>query len=149
MSAPASSRQGPDFHVWLVEDNSLFRQGITAVIDGADGMDCGLAAGSCEEALSALDEQQPPDMVLMDIGLPGMSGIEGVARFRASCPETRIVMLTVHEEDDQVFAALCAGASVDQKYSNVVSSKRIIEYIEGLSADLFPDWAEAVVSCVV
>lgn len=62
-----------------------------------------------EEALPAI-ERQPPDVVLADIGLPGMSGIEGVRRIHQRFPDLPILMLTVHGDDDSVFAAVCAGA---------------------------------------
>jgi len=63
-----------------------------------------------EEALAnAL--QPPPDVVLLDLGLPGMSGIEGIAALRKRCPATALVVLTVYEDNDRVFRALCAGAT--------------------------------------
>jgi DNA-binding NarL/FixJ family response regulator len=62
-----------------------------------------------ETALPAI-EKEPPDVLLADIGLPGMSGIEGVRRIHERCPELPILMLTVHGDDDSVFAAVCAGA---------------------------------------
>ena len=105
------SPDSADIRVWLVEDNDLLRDSIQAVIDGNDGMTCPIAAASCEEALTALREDPRPDLVLMDIGLPGISGIEGVRRIRSRSPETRVVMLTVHEESDKIFQAICAGAS--------------------------------------
>src|SRR5882724_8298607 len=62
-----------------------------------------------EVALPAI-ESDPPDVLLADIGLPGMSGIEGVRRIHESHPDLPILMLTVHGDDDSVFAAVCAGA---------------------------------------
>lgn len=97
--------------VWLVEDNSLLRRTVAEVLARTQGLSCPLAVSSCEEALAAIDEGQVPDVVLMDIGLPGMSGIEGARRMRTLVPTARILMLTVHEEDEKVFAAVCAGAS--------------------------------------
>ncbi len=100
-----------EVRVWLVEDNDLLRDSVQAVIDGTDGMRCPVAAASCEEALAALKEDESPDLVLMDIGLPGIDGIEGARRIRSRSPATRVVMLTVHEESDKIFEAICAGAS--------------------------------------
>lgn len=97
--------------VWLVEDNDLFREGVEALIGGAVGMRCSVSVRSCEEALAALESHEPPDIVLMDIGLPGASGIEGTRRFREIAPASRVLMLTVHEEDVKVFEAIRAGAS--------------------------------------
>jgi DNA-binding NarL/FixJ family response regulator len=62
-----------------------------------------------EEALAAID-CDPPDVVLVDIGLPGISGIEGVRRIRARHPHIQVLMLTVYGDDDHVFEAICAGA---------------------------------------
>ncbi|MEM7349263.1 MAG: response regulator transcription factor [Acidobacteriota bacterium] len=107
----SAGRQARDIRVWLVEDNDLLRDSVRAVIEGTEGMGCPVAAASCEEALAALREDESPDLVLMDIGLPGIDGIEGVRRIRSRSPATRIVMLTVHEESDKIFEAICAGAS--------------------------------------
>lgn len=102
---------GTDTRVWLVEDNALLRDGLEAVLNAADGLSCLVAAESAEEALAALDAGHLPDIVLMDIGLPGVNGIEAAKVFRERAPTARIVMLTIHEEDDKVFEAICAGAS--------------------------------------
>ena len=61
-------------------------------------------------ALVALESESPPDVILMDISLPGMSGIEGMQKVHALSPKTTIVMLTVHEDNDRIFEAICAGA---------------------------------------
>jgi DNA-binding NarL/FixJ family response regulator len=97
--------------VWVVEDNALFRRSLAELVNHSQGMRCPIAVDTCEEALAALDEGLLPDMVLMDIGLPGISGIEGARQIRSFSPTTRIIMLTVHEEDEKIFEALCAGAS--------------------------------------
>lgn len=97
--------------VWLVEDNALLRSGLEAVLDAAEGLRCPVAVASVEEALDALDAGHRPAIVLMDIGLPGMDGIAGARAVRARAPGARVVMLTVHEEDEKVFEAICAGAS--------------------------------------
>ncbi len=97
--------------VWLVEDNELFRRTVASLIESSGDLVCPVSVGSVEEALGALDAHLVPDIVLMDIGLPGLDGIEGVRRIRSLSPASRILMLTVHEEDDKVFEAICAGAS--------------------------------------
>jgi len=103
--------QPSDIAVWLVEDNSMYRRAIAELVGETAGMGCPIAVASCEEALAALDEGLVPDIVLMDIGLPGISGIEGARRIKSLSPASRIIMLTVHEENEQVFEAICAGAS--------------------------------------
>lgn len=96
--------------VSIVEDDDDIRQTLTLLIDGTDGFRCVSAYPDCESALAALADDRP-DVVLMDIRLPGMSGIEGAARVRQLLPETDVVMLTVLQDDDLVFEALRAGAT--------------------------------------
>jgi DNA-binding NarL/FixJ family response regulator len=74
-------------------------------------MRCSIAVETCEEALEAIEEGMAPDIVLMDIGLPGMNGIDGTRAIRSRSPTTRVIMLTVHEENEKIFEAICAGAS--------------------------------------
>lgn len=100
-----------DSSVWIVEDNALFRDAVGDMIDGTPGMCCALRAGTGEDALAAMDKGAVPDVVLMDIGLPGLDGIEATRRIRSLSPTTRVIMLTVHATDEKVFAAICAGAS--------------------------------------
>ena len=100
-----------DFSVWIVEDNALFRESFTDVINDVEGLVCPCAFESCEEALAELQGGDAPEMVLMDIGLPGIDGVEGISRIHAISPTTRVLMLTVHEDQDNVFNALCAGAA--------------------------------------
>ena len=97
--------------VWLVEDDDLFRETIFHVVNFAEDMRCERAFGACEEALAALEQEDAPDVLLMDVGLPGLSGIEGVARVRERAPTTGVIMLTVHEDADRIFDALGAGAT--------------------------------------
>jgi len=97
--------------VWLIEDKSILRRNLAALIDQQDDMCCPVAVASCEEMLAALDQGLEPDLVLMDIGLPGISGIEGTRRLRSLTPSARVIILTIHEEDEKVFEAVCAGAS--------------------------------------
>jgi DNA-binding NarL/FixJ family response regulator len=86
------------------------RSDLAELIEAEEDLSCPLAVGRCEDALAALDEDPPPDVLLMDIGLPGMSGIDGTARLSSRSPATRVVVLTIHGEDEKVFDAICAGA---------------------------------------
>ena len=97
--------------LWVVEDDDLFRNSLTDLLNGTGGMRCEHALRSCEEAFKLLEKEYAPEVVLMDIGLPGVSGIEGVKRIKAVSPATDLIMLTIHEEDQNVFNAICAGAS--------------------------------------
>jgi DNA-binding NarL/FixJ family response regulator len=96
--------------VAIVEDNAGIRRGWAKLIDAAPGFHCLRACGSGEEALQSLPALQP-EVVLMDINLPGMSGIECTARLKQLLPSLQILMVTVHSDNDRVFQALKAGAS--------------------------------------
>jgi DNA-binding NarL/FixJ family response regulator len=95
--------------VVIVEDDRRSRDGLAKLIDGTQGYACTGAFRSIEEAFAS-PWQQLPHAALMDIGLPGMSGIEGVRRLREEYPSVTPVMLTVFEDDERIFQALCAGA---------------------------------------
>jgi DNA-binding NarL/FixJ family response regulator len=94
--------------VGIIEDQPKIREGLRALIDGTEGYRCVGAFGSMEEALAKFEV---PDVLLVDIGLPGMSGIEGTRRLRDLYPNLAVLMLTVYEDDHRIFDALCAGAS--------------------------------------
>ncbi len=93
----------------IVEDNRTIREGLTVLINGTEGLRCVAAYRDCEKMLNRLVQDQP-DLILMDIGLPGMSGIEGVKWVKEKRPQTQVVMLTVYEDDESIFKALCNGA---------------------------------------
>ena len=96
--------------VSIVDDEKELRQSMEAFINGTPGFRCVSAYHSGEAALKHLP-QDLPDVVLMDIHLTGMSGIECVRRLKAMVPAMQIMMLTVYEDTDQIFQALSAGAS--------------------------------------
>lgn len=100
-----------EIHVWVVEDNDFLRDTLVDVLEREPGTRCTMASSTCEEALAALEGGRVPELVLMDLGLPGMGGIEGIGRLRQASPATQVIVLTVHDEDHKVFEALCAGAS--------------------------------------
>jgi DNA-binding NarL/FixJ family response regulator len=94
----------------IVEDLPDMREGLTLLIDETEGYRCTGSYESVEEALEGIGAD-PPDVVLMDIGLPGMSGIEGVRVLKERNPSLQFVMLTIYEDDERIFQALCAGAN--------------------------------------
>src|SRR5690606_1346102 len=96
-------------NVAIVEDNKTIREGLAALISGTPGYDCVGSFADCEKFLNSLSKTDI-DVVLMDIGLPGMNGIEGVKRAKKINPDINILMLTIYEENEVVFEALCAGA---------------------------------------
>ena len=94
----------------IVDDETGLRQSIATFINGTPGFRCLKAYASAEDALRGLPAD-PPDVVLMDIHMTGIDGIQCVQRLRAILPDLQIVMLTVYEDTDQIFKALAAGAS--------------------------------------
>lgn len=97
--------------IWLIEDNLRYRKTLAGLISQTSGMRCSQCFSSCEEALELLTREKGPEIILLDIGLPGMSGILGIEKFRALLPSILILILTVYDDHDNVFDALCAGAS--------------------------------------
>jgi DNA-binding NarL/FixJ family response regulator len=96
--------------VAIVEDRREIRQGLAMLIGGTEGFRCTGSYGSMEEALQKISFELP-DVVLNDIGLPGMSGIEGIKILKERYPNLLILMLTVYDDDERIFDAMCAGAS--------------------------------------
>jgi DNA-binding NarL/FixJ family response regulator len=94
----------------VVEDMKDIREGLTTLINFTEGFRCTGSYRSMEEALDRLNDEVP-DVLLSDIGLPGMSGIEGIRIIKDRYPGMQILMLTVYDDDDRIFDALCAGAS--------------------------------------
>ena len=97
--------------VWLVEDDTMYRETLVDLISAARDLRVGYACGDCRDAIDALETDFAPEVVLMDIGLPGMSGTDGARRMKEVSPATQIIMLTVSEDEHAVFASICAGAS--------------------------------------
>jgi len=96
--------------VAIIEDQREIREGLKELIDGAEGFLCSAVFGSVEEVLPRIGADLP-DVVLVDIGLPGKSGIDGIRLLKESYPDLVLVVLTVFDDDRRVFEAICAGAS--------------------------------------
>jgi DNA-binding NarL/FixJ family response regulator len=94
----------------VVEDMKDIRDGLTTLINFTEGFRCTGSYRSMEEALARIDSEVP-DVLLSDIGLPGMSGIQGIRIIKERYPDMQVLMLTVYDDDDRIFDALCAGAS--------------------------------------
>lgn len=97
--------------IWLVEDNAVFRQAVSVLIEESPGLQCDHCFEACEPALEALEAGELPDLILMDIGMPRMDGITGVGEVKSIAPALPVVMLTVHQDNDKIFQAICNGAS--------------------------------------
>jgi DNA-binding NarL/FixJ family response regulator len=100
---------GAVIKVAIIEDRREIREGLATLIDGTEGFRCTGSFRSMEEALARIGHDLP-DVVLNDIGLPGMSGIEGIKILRERYPDLQILMLTVYDDDERIFDAICAGA---------------------------------------
>jgi DNA-binding NarL/FixJ family response regulator len=108
--APSPMLGDEIIRVVLIEDMRDVREGLTALINGTTGFHCVGSFPSMESALSQIADKMP-GVILTDIGLPGMSGIEGISILRERYPEVPILALTVYDNDEQIFAALCAGGT--------------------------------------
>ena len=106
--APLTDQQA--VRIGIIEDKRELREGLMMLINGTAGYRCVQTSRSMEEALTKV-RLELPDVMLVDIGLPGMSGIEGMKILKERYPELLVVALTVFDDDDNIFAALCAGAS--------------------------------------
>lgn len=96
--------------VAIVEDNAALRESLVQLIDCSENLRCVGAFGDAETFLRKA-RTIDPRIVLMDIGLPGMSGIEAIVKLREQLPSANVLMLTVYEDDRRIFEAVCAGAS--------------------------------------
>jgi DNA-binding NarL/FixJ family response regulator len=97
--------------VWLIEDNATFRLAIRRALENCAEVRQVRTFGRCEDALAALKAGAAPDIVLMDLGLPGMGGLEGIERFKAIVPETAVIVLTMYDDEERISRAISGGAA--------------------------------------
>lgn len=136
---------GSPIRVAIIEDQREFREGLAFLIEGTEGYRCAQRFGSMEEALDPLG-RDPPDVALLDIGLPGISGIEGIRLLREQCPGLPVLVLTIYNDDERIFGAMCAGAC--GYLLKKTPKARILECIEDVldgGAPMSPDVARRVV----
>lgn len=109
ITAMETKRNDEIIRVAIVDDDEDIRNGLRWMLEFSEGYACTGVYKNCADAMEHIDEQLP-DVVLMDIGLPGKNGIECVRAMKASYPEVQIVMQTVYSEDEKIFESLRAGA---------------------------------------
>ncbi|MGJ8725719.1 MAG: LuxR C-terminal-related transcriptional regulator [Roseibacillus sp.] len=97
--------------IWIVEDNARLRRYLVKYLSEPEDLHCTGNFSNCEDALEALEACPPPQVLLIDLGLPGMSGSKGITEFKRKCPEIEALVLTVSNEREKVFEAIAAGAS--------------------------------------
>ena len=120
--------------VIIIEDNELLRDSLKEAINKSGQTSCRNSFGSGEAALDLIEKEElVPDIILLDIGLPGINGIELIPELKKLSPSSKILIITVHDDDENVFNAICAGAAgyllKDLSAEKIVSS--IIEVMNG------------------
>jgi len=97
--------------IWLVEDDAGYRRNLRRSLAREKHITCSRVFPSCIEFLEAIQAGESPDLVLMDLGLPGMGGVEGIQRLKGIAPDVTVIVLTVSAEKEKVLQALEAGAA--------------------------------------
>ena len=129
----------------IVEDMRDIREGLATLINFTDGFQCSGAFRSMEEAIPRI-KGNVPDVLLSDIGLPGMDGIEGIKILKEQYPNMTVLMLTVYDDDERIFDAICAGASgyLLKRTSPAKILENIREAVSG-GAPMSPEVASRVI----
>jgi DNA-binding NarL/FixJ family response regulator len=128
----------------IVEDDRATQEALRLLIDDTEGLRCAGVYGSAEQALRGLEP--PPDVLLLDINLPGMPGSDAVRLFHERHPEMAILMLTLYDDEERIFASLCNGAR-GYLLKNTPPAKLLdaIREVRGEGAPLSPEIAHKVV----
>jgi DNA-binding NarL/FixJ family response regulator len=116
--------------VMIVDDHPLFRQGLRRVIEAEDDMEVIIEVGDGEEALR-LAQKMVPDVIMMDVNIPTMNGLQVTRSLKASLPNVGVIMLTAYHDDEQIFHAIKAGAGA--YYPKDVTPRKLIEAIRQVS----------------
>ena len=126
-------------NVGIVEDDTEIREAISSYLNDQENIRCDLAEESVEKFMRILYDDKLPNVILMDIGLPGMSGISGIKLIKEKYPEIDILMLTVHNDPHKIFQSLCAGASgYLLKTTPLVEIKKFLEELSEGGAPMSP-----------
>jgi len=132
--------------VAIIEDDSEVREAICSFLDSQPQILCKLAEETVEKFLRRLTADNAPEIILMDIGLPGMSGISGIKLIKEKYPAIDIIMFTVHNDPHKIFQSLCAGASgYLLKTTPFNQIKQSIEELNAGGAPMSPQIARQVI----
>ena len=132
--------------IGIVEDDKEIREAICSYLNNQQNMNCVIAEESVEKLLRLLYPDKLPDVILMDIGLPGMSGISGIKLIKEKYPDIDILMLTVHNDPQKIFQSLCAGATgYLLKTTPLTEIKKFIEELSLGGAPMSPQIARRVI----
>ena len=130
----------------IVEDNDKIRDLIRQYLDNQENYECRMAFDSVEAMLKDVKEGHLPDVILMDIELPGMSGIDGMKLIKNQHPEIEIIILTVYHDSHKIFDSLCAGASgYLLKHTSLPEIKEAIETLVDGGSPMSPQIARKVI----
>jgi DNA-binding NarL/FixJ family response regulator len=116
--------------IMIVDDHPLFRQGLRRVIEAEDDMEVIIEVGDGEEALR-LAQKMVPDVIMMDVNIPTMNGLQVTRSLKGSLPNVGVIMLTAYHDDEQIFHAIKAGAGA--YYPKDVTPRKLIEAIRQVS----------------
>ena len=132
-------------NIAIVEDDVTIRNAIKEYLDSNENLSCNMAYESVESLLSELKNENKPNIILMDIGLPGMSGISGIKLIKEKYPDINTIMLTVYHDTHKIFQSLCAGASgyllKNTPFSEI---KKAIEIVNDGGSTMSPQIARKV-----
>lgn len=114
-------------NIWIVEDDAGYRRSLKRSLGREAHITCSRVFPSCIELLAAIQAGEAPDLILMDLGLPGMSGVEGILRLKKIAPDVAVIVLTVMEDKEKVLHSLDAGAA-----GYLLKSSSMKEIVNGL-----------------
>src|SRR6056297_2320311 len=106
-----SDHASPDIRVWIVEDNRDYREAVRFALDSEEGLHCEHDFHSAEALLECLRTEPAPEVILCDLDLPGIHGLEAIPEFKKIAPQTHVLVLTQFDDRPKVFQAIGAGAS--------------------------------------
>ena len=136
-------------HVAIVEDDPIIKESLQSFLGDHPAIAITFVAGNVEDFLTGLDVTNDPkiDIILLDIGLPGMSGLEGIRHIKKKLPEVNIIILSTFEEEDKIFKALCAGAvSYISKRTSLTKIEDAIFTIHNGGSYMSPSIARKVIN---